>query len=156
MQFIRGLIKSTIRGIANHLKWFSIIWFDRDFDYRYIYFMLEHKLKSMEATFSDPRKIYQIDESRLQILRYIRISRILLQRLIADDFMTKEEHELFNSIEHEWIPCKDNPKLMEMRTIYSPPPEILDSAWDNSYRKKNKTRRLFFLILEKRIEHWWD
>jgi hypothetical protein len=110
----------------------------------------------MEATFSDPRKIYQIDESRLQILKYIRISRILLQRLIADDFMTKEEHELFNSIESEWIPCKDNPKLMEMRTIYSPPPEILDSAWNNSYRKKNKTRRLFFLILEKRIEHWWD
>lgn len=156
MQFIRGLIKSLIRGVANHVKWFSIIWFDRDFDYRYVYFLLEHKLKSMEATFSDTSKVYQIDESRLQILRYIRVARILLQRLITDDFMTAEEHAVFASIEHEWVPCKDNPKMHEMRTVYCPPREELNAIWLNSYKRKNKNRRLFFLILEKRIEHWWD
>ncbi|MFA5404639.1 MAG: hypothetical protein WC358_06865 [Ignavibacteria bacterium] len=110
----------------------------------------------MESTFANAREIYQIDESRLHILRYIRISRILLQRLIADDFMTPDEHAVFASIKYEWIPCVDNPELFEMRTLYSPSAEELNAIWIDSYRRKNKNRRLFFLILEKRIERWWD
>lgn len=153
---IRSIWIRLTRGILNLIKWFPIIWNDRDFDGLYFYYLMQFKLKCIDETFSDRTKVYQIDESRLNIVKYVRIARILLDRLIKDDFNTEEENAILSSIKHEWIPCEDNPELIEMRTINAPPIEVLRDIWTNEARRKAKTRRLFFLVLEKRIERWWD
>lgn len=156
MKTIISKIKRTIRGFKNLRKWFKVIWNDRDFDHYYLYVILEKKLSSIEETFSDVTQIHQIDESRLHILRYVKIARILLNRLMVDDFNTDEERSILNKIELDFSECEDDSRSMEIKTLNSPPIELLREIIKNENQRKNKTRRLFFLILEKRLERWWD
>lgn len=156
MKTIISKIKHIIRGFKNLKKWFKVIWNDRDFDHYYLYVILEKKLSSIEETFSDVTQIHQIDEFRLHILRYVKIARILLNRLMVDDFNTDEERSILNKIELDFSECEDDSKLMEIKTLNSPPIELLREIIKNENQRKNKTRRLFFLILDKRLERWWD
>ena len=149
-------IKHLIRGFKNLFRWFKVIWNDRDFDSYYFYVILEKKLKSIEETFSDVHQIHQIDESRLHILRYVKIARILINRLMVDDFNTAEERAILDKIELDFVECDDNPEMMQIKTLNSPPIEVLRQIIKNENLRKNKTRRIFFLILEKRLERWWD
>lgn len=149
-------IKHLIRGFKNLFRWFKVIWNDRDFESYYFYVILEKKLKSIEETFSDVHQIHQIDESRMHILRYVKIARILINRLMVDDFNTAEERAILDKIELDFVECDDNPEMMQIKTLNSPPIEILRQIIKNENQRKNKTRRIFFLILEKRLERWWD
>lgn len=149
-------IKHLIRGFKNLFRWFKVIWNDRDFDSYYFYVILEKKLKSIEETFSDVHQIHQIDESRMHILRYVKIARILINRLMVDDFNTAEERAILDKIELDFVECDDNPEMMQIKTLNSPPIEVLRQIIKNENLRKNKTRRIFFLILEKRLERWWD
>lgn len=53
-----------IEGIKNLIKWFPVIWKDREFDYRYLYEVMYFKLRDMEKffnsddTFSEDAKVY--------------------------------------------------------------------------------------------------
>lgn len=38
-------------GVRNLIKWFPVVWQDRDFDYGYLYTMLEFKLDNMQKFF---------------------------------------------------------------------------------------------------------
>lgn len=156
MKTIISKIRHIIRGFKNLVKWFKVIWNDRDFDHYYLYVILEKKLSSIEETFSDVEQIHQIDESRLHILKYVKISRKLLNLLMVDDFNTEEEKAILNKIELDFSECDDDNRLYEIKTLNSPPVEVLREIIKNENLRKNKTRRLFFLILEKRLERWWD
>lgn len=156
MKTIISKIKHIVRGFKNLVKWFKVIWNDRDFDHYYLYVILEKKLKSIEETFSDVHQIHQIDESRLHILRYVKISRMLLNQLMVDDFNTAEERDILAKIELDFVESEDDSHLMEIKTLNSPPIEVLREIIKSENQRKNKTRRLFFLILEKRLERWWD
>lgn len=156
MKTIISTIKHIIRGFKNLKKWLKVIWNDRDFDHYYLYVILEKKLSSIEETFSDVNQIHQIDESRLHILRYVKIARILINRLMVDDFNTDEERAILDKIELDFVESEDDSKLMEIKTLNSPPIEVLREIIKNENQRKNKTRRLFFLILDKRLERWWD
>jgi hypothetical protein len=156
MKTIISKIKHTIRGFKNLKKWFKVIWNDRDFDHYYLYVILEKKLSSIEETFSDVTQIHQIDESRLHIVKYVKIARILINRLMVDDFNTDEERAILNKIELDFVESEDDSKLMEIKTLNSPPIEVLREIIKNENQRKNKTRKLFFLILDKRLERWWD
>jgi hypothetical protein len=156
MKTIISKIKHTIRGFKNLKKWFKVIWNDRDFDHYYLYVILEKKLSSIEETFSDVTQIHQIDESRLHIVKYVKIARILINRLMVDDFNTDEERAILNKIELDFVESEDDSKLMEIKTLNSPPIEVLREIIKNENQRKNKTRKLFFLILDKRLERWRD
>ena len=150
---IYQIIHDLHRGVTNCIKYFKTIWVDRDWDGAYIYYLLRIKLKSIEKSFSDPDQYVQIPESAAQIVKYARIARILLDRLIEDDFM---DPEYFKNIKYEFIPCEDNKKLVELKCITQYTEEERAAKHLECHLKKQKTKRLFFLILEKRIEHWWD
>jgi hypothetical protein len=156
MHWLKVKILTFLRGIKNLILWSYLIWNDRDFDFVYIYAILLHKLKAIERTFKDPKKVQQVDEARLHTLRYISIAVKLLERLIEDNFKTEADHAVYRTIKMEFVPCSDNPELSEVVFHHSPPREVLDEIRKREMNLKNKTRRLFFLILDKRIERWWD
>lgn len=143
-------------GIRNLIKWLTIVWTDRDDDFPHFYAIILHKLKSIHALFSDPKNVYSEEARRKYRLKYLAIAIKLLERLMSSDYYTEQDRAVLATIKHEWVPCKDNPKLLEMVTISTPPAEVLDEIWDRASNLRAKSRRLFFLILEKRIETWWD
>lgn len=144
------------RGLRNLINWFTVIWNDRDFDGHYFYLIMSKKLESIEKTFSDVKQIHQIDESRLYILKYVKIARKLLDRIIEDDFNTKNEHEILDKIEHVFVESEDDPNLCELKSFNNPPIEVLREIIKNERSRRAKTRKLFFMILEKRLDQWWD
>lgn len=68
---------SFIRGIKNLIRWFPVIWQDRDWDRGYLYILMETKLNQMQKffdsdkTFSVDAKLYaeQIRQARELLLR---------------------------------------------------------------------------------------
>jgi len=64
-------------GVKNLIKWFPIIWQDRDYDYGYLYTILEFKLNNMQKffesdyTYSKDAKHYakQIKECKELLIR---------------------------------------------------------------------------------------
>lgn len=44
----KRMLKQIRRGIKNLIDWFPIIWRDRDYDYGYLLYILQHKLKRMQ------------------------------------------------------------------------------------------------------------
>jgi len=141
------------RGVSNYRKYHKIIWNDRDWDGAYIYRLLHAKLESVEKSYSDPDNYVQIQESANQIVKYVRIARILLERLIKDDFM---DPEYWAKVSYEFVPCEDNKKLAELKCISEYTPEERAAKHKECQDKKQKTKRLFYLVLEKRLEYWWD
>lgn len=143
-------------GIRNLIKWLTVVWTDRDDDFIHLYAVILYKLKNTHKLFSDSKNVYCEEERRLYRVKYLTIAIKLLERMMANDYHTEKDLEIIATIKHEWVPCKDNPKLMEMVTISTPPNEVLNEIWTRASNLKKKSRRLFFLILEKRIESWWD
>lgn len=143
-------------GLKNVIKWLTVVWTDRDDDFPHFYAMILHKLKNIHELFSNPKNVYCEESRRLYRVKYLAIAIKLLERMMRNDYYTEHDHAVLATIKHEWVPCKDNPKMHEMVTISMPPAEVLDEIWNRASNLRAKSRRLFFLILEKRIETWWD
>lgn len=67
-------------GIENLIKWFFIIWKDRDCDYCFIYYILQHKLKFTEEVMRDGYVNSKKDADK------IKKCVLLLNRLIKDEY----------------------------------------------------------------------
>lgn len=153
---IKSFIRKVIRGVSNYFYWRKIIWNDSNYSHYYTYTILLHKLKAVEKTFSNPENILQIESSRLHILKYVKIARTLLEKIIEDDFLTEEDQSIYKQMNFDWIECKDSPKMYELVSSNRPSETVLRDIREREKALRNKTRRLFFLVLEKRIEYWWD
>lgn len=77
------------RGIINLLKWFKIIWNDRNWDYIYIIKLLEFKIKLMEQDFNKNSNFIDAEK----ILKELKIVRLLCNKLIKDNY---EEEQLYS------------------------------------------------------------
>ena len=71
------------QGTRNLIRWFPVIWADRDWDHWFIYEVLRKKLKQIE----DFQEDHGICVSHKKIARQVRICRILLDRLSKDDYL---------------------------------------------------------------------
>lgn len=68
--------------IYRTLYWLPVIWQDVDWDPRYLYRILRHKLYTIERHWSDPGYIGAEHDAKR-----IMIARVLCDRLIADDYL---------------------------------------------------------------------
>lgn len=67
-------------------KWFPVLWKDKDFDYVFILKIWQHKLKCMRE-FIDKHGIHLHKD---RDIKNIRTAELILDRLIKDDYVTKE------------------------------------------------------------------
>lgn len=67
-------------GIRNLIKWFPIIWKDRDFDYVFLLLVLQKKLEFMRKSFAK----YDYLRCKKTIHR-MRVCELLLDRIIHED-----------------------------------------------------------------------
>lgn len=132
----------TMRLVFRNIRlWLPILKTDQQWDSYYIYPLLNHKLHLIEKMFRSN------DTHTLNIIKYadeIKECRLILDRLMEDDYMSKEATDYYNNLRGAGFPLPSNKKETVMR-------------WNEEEitAKKNDKKKLFAL-LEKNIDTWWD
>ena len=125
-------IKSFQTGIKNILRWFPIIWKDRNYDHAFIEYMLLHKLQMMYDRFNDPNETY-VNWGTIhakKALKALRICITILQR-------RKNEFYIF----HLWNEKED---------------DLTDEVMIRIDMTERRDWKLLHKLMEQYMEYWWD
>ena len=170
----RYLHRDIQYGVQNLIRWFPIIWKDRDWDQAYIWDMLERKLRNQSYHIKHYGHHVDTDHDSRNML----ICANLIKK-IKDEHYDMEYMDYYKW-DSEFLPI-ENTKLYEMRShvrwenfdeYFKKYPLVYkkvvaniepDRKDDKKYiamriAQTNHKRaiRLLFKIMEDQIERWWD
>lgn len=122
-----------IRGIKNLIKWFTIIWEDREYDYVFLYKVLIFKLENMYSSMSK----FSIENDEDLKLRLSKLSLLIkLLKKISEEEYSMEYYDYykstFNLKESKLVIEEEGPYYLLESKIYFDDLE--------SYFKKHKAR----------------
>lgn len=115
------------------IKWFPIIWNDRQWDQLFFYEIIRMKLILMEEAFRSPCAYYKYSNKEAKNMR---LCILLLDRLIKDNYMDNF---------HEYHYQKWSKPSTRHRNL------ILHE----NYLRKQDLEYLFHII-KKHVQNWWD
>lgn len=167
-----------IRGLKNLLKWFPIIWRDRDFDDSFIFEILKFKIQKTAIYIgTNDRHTTAKRDSEIMLMCVRLIERVQKEYYAAEyiDYMESEfewlDIEGSNSKELKTNTTKENfsdyfkkyplvyRKAKEASTsknwLYTEVNDQTLAMWICHYNH-NRARRILFTLLERNIESWWD
>lgn len=134
-------LRYTYESILNILRWIPILWNDRDWDYVFIYRILQFKLQNM-------RKLHEQNQRHTgwkRTVRELRTAEILLQRLSEDNYAA----ELISKL---------HPPNFDTNPITFHPdniPVIAQIVNREEYMRKQDEEALYRLFRRK-LRSWWD
>ena len=152
--------KSFGYSIQSLIRWFPIIWKDRDWDYYFLEDMIIHKLKNMSKFYQDGKNVYSAEAEN--VAKEINEVIDLLERIQEDDYESKIDSH-FN----DWI-VEDRPITIEKITdnqvcrVFNSPnfseEELIyrKRVYELARELKEKERRMAYVLISKNIEKWWD
>lgn len=169
IHFIIQTIKDTPRnikyGILNLIKWFPVIWQDRDWDHYYLYVILQHKLKHMEHLHIH----YSHLMSGSQTAKEIKTCLILLERLMEDEYHENasiEYHKKWGRPKFNWTKLPDDErnyseleithKYVKTKKDESQNIKDFHRTCDHERNMRKQDIEYLFKYMEKHIEGWWD
>ncbi len=142
---IKRFFGRVVDGIRNLIRWFPIVWNDRDFDYWYFEKILAHKLKAMRDFHVSPNAMsMEAPEVAKQIDEVL----ALYDRLEKDDYVEEVDPEMHLGY-----------MLVDDEVIYN------DNRRDNEYimsvymeadKRKKADRLKLYTIMAENMENWWD
>jgi hypothetical protein len=162
-------IKQFFRNIHNLIRWFPIIWEDRDWDHHFIFEILKFKLKN-QAEYISKRGNHLSAKRDAEIM----MTCIRLIEKIQDEYYTSEYFEYYKSyLEFKKL---ENSELFEItETVTSEALEDYFKKYPLIYRlvpdlkapksriafqmakiNQERAHKLLFKILEENIQRWWD
>lgn len=176
--------KDVYNGVKNLIKWFPVIWRDRNWDQSYIYTILQKKLE-LHAEGIAKRDILVSSQRDAEVMR---TSARLIQRIkdgyyegeYSDYHQTKYWFEDIpnrpglSTMEHELVSenfddyFKKYPLIYKKAVngdgvfIYTIDTESSVSEYKQQIARniahinQDRARKLLFKILESQIERWWD
>ena len=127
-------------GIINLIKWFPIVWTDRDWDYRYLYEVLYFKLSDIEKSLRNDTWHSNSDKYAKQIMT----AKVLVKRLIDDNYFDVA-FEKYGLKQHEDF----------YRKLSSEEKEIYSKCFEYEEYMKKQDREYLFKYMNKHIEKWW-
>ncbi len=173
--------KNIKQGFKNLKYWLPIIWKDRNYDHRFIYDILQHKLKAQSKYIGD-RDIHTRAKKDAEVM----MTCVRLIDKVSDEWYSSEYMD-YHKTKHWFKPCEDKEgySTWESRTLeenfdeyFKKYPLIYKRVingeghfkFDNVVDTKNKERiamniahineeraqKLLFKIMEQNIRGWWD
>ena len=170
-------MREFIQGVKNLIKWFPVIWRNRDWDHTFIYDMLIFKLEQ-QAKYIGGKNRHMNAKRDAEIM-------LLCTKLI--DLSSNEFYDMeymdYNTSEYNWLDVLDRPDLKELdivetSEIYSeyfakypnmyrrvmnmesPVFELNGSnvviAMNIAYYNNERCHKLLFKLMEHNIRRWWD
>lgn len=151
-------------GIKNIIRWFPIIWKDRNWDHIFIYKILRHKLYFQQKHIRE----HNIHTSAIKDADRMKTCVFLLNRLIDDDYYDiaiKPHNQKWGEGEMKFTECKEDPSLHKFNIIYENVHTEQDEIEERKDFKKviehekylrEQDKELLFNMMKKYIEGWWD
>ena len=173
-------------SVKNLIKWFPIIWKDRDWDDYYIFEVLKFKLKN-QAKYTSDRDRHTRSELDVKRMRLC----VKLIDKVSDEFYSSEYMD-YHETKWDLLDILDKPGYMGLDTqiiserfdeffkkyplaykkvladkklqIFRITPDDNETeidakqriAMNIGYYNHNRARKLLFKIMEENIEYWWD
>lgn len=165
IQKIKDTPRNIKYGIENLIKWFPVIWQDRDWDHYYLYVILHHKLKRMEHLHIHYSHLMSGSQTAKEIKRCI----ILLERLMEDKYHENasiEYNKKWGKPKFNWRPIDDNENgcsILEIthkhvKTKEDKKQNIKEfhRICDHERNMRKQDVEYLFKYITKHIEGWWD
>lgn len=141
----------TLRtGLTNLVRWFLIIWRDRDWDHAYLLDLLRFKLERM----AEYHEKHGITVSAPQIARQLRLTALVCDRL-SKDAASADALARFPFPEDWEITFKEIPGT-DLCELLCPPDPNGDKRRALERRLHNRDKALLGKLISKYIDHWWD
>ena len=172
------LHRDFIEGIKNLIKWFPIIWKDRNWDHHYIYEILKFKLKNQAKYIETYDRYIKAKEDSKIILKCVD----LIDK-VQSEFYSSEYMDYHNS-SFEFIDIEGDKKGMKELKIteisenfdeyFKKYPDVYNYVLNNKevqifpidkkqniamnigQENHNRAKKELFQIIEDNIENWWD
>ena len=173
--------KDFVKGVKNLIRWFPVIWKDRDWDYRYIWDLNIQKLKFQSKYIGK-----NDNHTRAKRDAQIMMTCVRLMEKIKDNDYEVEHQEYYNS-NVTFIP-----KILESgEKVYTYDSKVISENFDEYFKKyprqykkvlsgevnrfkrdgdkdknliameisienHNRAKKLLFKLMDFYIEYWWD
>ena len=148
------MIRQILASVKNLWYWLPVVWRDRQWDYDYLFILLEHKLSRME-------EFYSTVGGQHKVANRIHYCRCLCTRLVEDRY-------LYNSLRYhkkQWgearIIWNENvlsdiavPKLYGWAREEEK--RIRNRLYKEEDRQREQDLEQLFLHLRKYVRTWWD
>lgn len=161
-------VKQFFRNIYNLIRWFPIIWKDRDWDDHFIFEILKFKLKNQAKYISDHDRHVSAKRDAEKMMLCVR----LIEKIQEEYYGC--EYQDYHKLELKFIDSKSHPGMYEIeigyilnnyKDYFKKYPRIYKQVKsDDEYRtafnvakiNEERARKLLFKILEQNIRRWWD
>lgn len=162
-------MKNIITGIKNLIKWFPIIWKDRDWDDHFIFDILKFKLINQAKYIGYHNRHTTAKRDAEIMMLCVRLIEKVQSEYYGSEYVNYHESD-FN-----WIDT-DNPNYKQLDIversehfddyfkkyplIYRTVPDLkvpkIKIAMHIARINEERAHKLLFTILEKNIRRWWD
>lgn len=132
-------------GIKNLIKWFPIIWKDKDWDSGYMYEMLYHKLNFMHEYFSQSNILEETTNEK--IIKELLIAKIYCER-IADLKPNYDSYVSSTSTDDIFTDPRQDPSFRELLALKA---DVKHNDELEQYQLE-----FFHNFLIKHSKSWWD
>lgn len=159
---LRHVYRDIKQGFRNLIRWFPIIWEDRDWDQDYIFALLETKLRHV----ADRAERVQMVEGWEDDVRRQRRCIELIRRIrneTASDELHDEHYEKWGEPVFIWSPdgMLDMDKSIRLPNNLTPEQKAEEQAdrfamYENIRTVQDAEREELFSILRDHIMEWWD
>lgn len=169
-------IRYFIKSVRNLIRWFPIIWKDRDWDHHYIFEILKFKLKNQAEYIGGRDNHMSAKRDAEKMMLCVR----LIDKIQEEYYLTETQN--YHESKIEFIDSESHPGMYELeirelsenfdeyfkkyplvykRTVAAEKTWFTrDSksgiAHNMSHTNHERARKLLFKILEQNIERWWD
>jgi GTPase Era involved in 16S rRNA processing len=161
-------VKQFFRNIHNLIRWFPIIWKDRDWDDYFIFEILKFKLKNQAKYIGNKDRHVSAKRDAEKIMLCVR----LIEK-VQDEYYGCEYQD-YCEIDVKFVESKSYPDMHEVEI------ETLSEHYDDYFKKypriynqvktedkyktvlniarinEERAHKLLFKILEQNIRRWWD
>jgi hypothetical protein len=151
-------------GTKNLIRWFPVIWKDRNWDHIFIYKIFRHKLylQQKHIRTHDNHLSAKSDADKIMICVH------LLDRLINDEYheMAMKHHDAkWGDGKMEFTEYADDPNLHKLNIVYDNVHTEEDEAKEEKDFKRamehekylrDQDKNMLFDMMKKYIEGWWD
>lgn len=168
--------KDFTNGIKNLIRWFPVIWKDRDWDQNFIWNLMIQKMKFQSKYIGN--RDFHVNAKRDAEIMLLCVR--LMEKIKNDDYET--EHLDYIRSNHEFIPVDKDESGEDLFEIKS---TVLEDNLDEYFKKyplvykrvsqkcpdiedkqivglymgmenHNRAIRILFTLMERNIERWWD
>lgn len=138
-------IRNFFESIGNVVKWFPVIWKDRDFDYGYLEEILRFKLKNMYEFFmSDRTWSVNAKETALEIKEVID----LLDKIQKDNY-----EQIIDPTYHKWIEMYPSNIFDNVNNFDK---ERRVQIYQQAEQLKFDDMKKVYELISQNIRKWWD